>query len=143
MAEFFGSRIFEFLVLPLMAAALGVFVKMVSRNDTHASFAKEDVAVGLDLALTAMVTLLIYSIKLARMVVDAPKDPAVSADLQRRMIEYPWLVAALVFGLWGVSTVVRKLGWEERDKLRWGAGIIFPLLYGFVSLVAVVSWIGG
>lgn len=128
---------------PARAASLGVFVKIVSRNDAHAGFAKEDVAVGLDLTLTAMVTLLIYSVKLARMVAAPSIRDGGTSEIQRRMVKYPWLVAFLVFGLWEVSTVVRKLGWEARDKLRWGWGIIFPLLYGLVTLVAVVSWIGG
>jgi hypothetical protein len=48
-----GSTRFLYFAFPLLSAFAGVGLKYVSRNDQYSSFTKEDMAVGLDLILTA------------------------------------------------------------------------------------------
>lgn len=139
MAELFTSRVFQMLALPVLSALLSVFVKVVSKNDQFGTFRKEDAAVGLEVALAAIVTLLSYSVHLAKL---SRGDLAAVRELERRMLEYPWILLGLVFSLWGVSTAVRKLGWKSQVEMTLGAGVVLPLVYGIASLVIVVAWIG-
>jgi len=139
MAELFTSRVFQMLAVPVLSASLSVFVKAVSRNDQFGTFRKEDAAVGLEVALAGIITLLTYSVHLAKL---SRGDLAAVRELERRMLEYPWILLGLVFGLWGVSTAVRKFGWKSQSELAWVAGIVVPLAYGMVSLFLVVAWIG-
>lgn len=139
MAELFKSRLFQMLAVPVLSALLSVFVKAVSRNDKFGMFRKEDAAVGLEVALAAIITLLTYSVHLAKL---SRGDLAAMRELERRMLEYPWILLGLVFSLWGVSTAVRKLGWKSQVEMTLGAGVVLPLVYGIASLIIVVAWIG-
>jgi len=139
MAELFTSRVFQMLALPVLSALLSVFVKVVSKNDQFGTFRKEDAAVGLEVALAAIITLLSYSIHLAKL---SRGDRVAIRELERRMLEYPWILLGLVFSLWGVSTAVRKFGWKSQYEMVWVTGIVIPMAYGMASLFLVVAWIG-
>lgn len=121
MAELFTSRLFQMLVVPVLSALLSVFLKVVSKNDQFGTFRKEDAAVGLEVALAAIITLLTYSVHLAKL---SQGDLAGIREMEHRVLEYPWILLGLVFALWGVSTAVRKYGWKSQSEMTWGAGIV-------------------
>ena len=56
-------------------------------------------------------------------------------------MEIPRLLSAYLFGIWGLSTLVRKLGWESDDRLKTFWGIVVPDTFGLLALLVVVNWI--
>lgn len=120
--------------VPLITVGLSIFIKYVTRNDRHSGFRKEDLAVGLDLAVTALLIFITASTQLA-------KNAAQSNQITEQLASVPWILMAFLVGIWGISTVVRKLGWESDDKLKWGWGIVFPGSFGLFTLLFVVNWI--
>lgn len=133
----FGQPYFLQFCVPLIAVAASVFLKYVTRNDTHSSFKKEDLAVGLDLSVTA---LLIFVASGSRVAQQLAKDPN-NAILVAKSMGVPWILAAFIVGIWCISTVVRKLGWKADEKLHVFWGIVLPDVFGLLTLLFVVNWI--
>lgn len=113
-------------------------MKYVSRNDRFKAFRKEDLAVGLDLAVTALIIFITHSAEIARRAFASGGSATAFDD---RLIVVPWLIAAFVIGIWGLSTTVRKLGWRDEDNLNLFWGIALPDIFGLFSLIFVVNWI--
>ena len=67
----FGHPYFLQFCVPLIAVSASVFLKYVTRNDAHKSFRKEDLAVGLDISITALI---IFITAGATLRLDAPAD---------------------------------------------------------------------
>lgn len=80
MVEFLTNPLFKFGILPIGSAMLGVAVKYASRNDQYAKFKKEDIAVGLDLALTACLMFVVLTTDKAVQLISA--NNALSAILK-------------------------------------------------------------
>lgn len=112
-------------------------MKFVTRNDNHKSFKWEDLAVGLDLSVTALLIFMTAGSKLATQLAANPSD----AGLQSKLAGIPWIIAAFVIGIWGVSTLVRKAGWKGEEELKPLWGIVIPDIFGVASLLFVVNWI--
>jgi hypothetical protein len=144
MPEFFTSAVFKYFLVPLATVFLNVFVKVSSRNDRFSSFSKEDVSVGLQIAMTAIILFIANSVAISQKISSAsnPSSPEVIA-LQKQLMVSPWIIFFLVLLLWGVSTLVRKFGWESKDSQTWFVGVILPFIYGVITLAFVVTWIGG
>ena len=123
--------------VPLIAVAVSVFLKFVTRNDAHKDFKKEDLAVGLDLSVAALLIFIAASSTLAQELVKTPAD----ASLLAKSAGVPWILSAFILGIWGISTLVRKLGWVEDDKLHVFWGILVPDVFGLLVLLFVVNWI--
>jgi len=132
-----GTPYFLQFGVPLITVGLSIFIKYVTRNDRHSGFKKEDTAVGLDLAVTALLIFITGSAKLAGDL--PPSNPP--ADIVEKLAAVPWILMAFIVGIWGVSTLVRKLGWESDDKLKVFWGIIVPDAFGLSVLLFVVNWI--
>ena len=132
-----GSPYFLQFGVPLVTVGLSIFIKYVTRNDQHSGFKKEDVAVGLDLAVTALLIFITGSSQLT--VSLPPTNPP--PDVVEKLASVPWILMAFIIGIWSVSTVVRKLGWESDDKLKIFWGIVVPDIFGLVVLLFVVNWI--
>jgi hypothetical protein len=126
--------------VPLITVSLTVLVKVVSRNDRYTRFKKEDLAVGLDVAVIALILFIGDSAGLARTALTQ------SSDLLRislaRLASVPWILLAFVLGLWGVSTLIRWLGWKAQDEMNTLWGVIAPDIFGLLALFFVVNWIG-
>lgn len=134
---FLGNEIFLQFGVPLITVALSIFVKYVSRNDRHSGFRKEDLAVGLDMSVTALLIFITGSAHIASSLpANNPPDEVV-----QQLASVPWILMGFVIGIWGVSTVVRKSGWEDDDKLKISWGIIAPGLFGLLTLLFAVNWI--
>jgi hypothetical protein len=142
MPAYLAQPFFLQFIVPLITAFFSVFVKVVSRNDRFRSnrFRKEDLAIGLDLAATAVVLFVAQSADLAhRLVVEQGQDSLLTNDT---LVAVPWLVLAFVVGIWGMSTFIRWFGWEDNDNLKVVWGIAIPDILGLVMLAFVVSRIG-
>ena len=121
----------------MIAVGLSVFLKFVTRNDAHKSFKKEDLAVGLDLSVTALLIIVTAGSAMAKDLTQSSPDQALLEKTQ----SVPWIIAAYILGIWGVSTIVRKFGWKSDEDLRIGWGIALPGAFGLASLFFAVNWI--
>lgn len=121
---------------PMIASALTIFIKWSSRNDVHASFKKEDCAIGLELSVAGIFSLLSAVPTLASV------NQAGSGVTQTEIVALTLLIAlCFTLGLWVVSTIVRKIGWESESSLRLWTGLVVPLVYGFCVLFITSAWI--
>jgi hypothetical protein len=123
--------------VPLIAVAVSIFLKYVTRNDVHKDFKKEDLAVGLDISVSALLIFIAASSTFAQDLSKVPTDAALLA----KSAGVPWILSAFILGIWGISTLVRKLGWIEDDKLHIFWGIVVPDIFGLLVLLFVVNWI--
>ena len=64
--DFLAGNLFLHFFIPLIAVVLSIFLKYVSRNDNHKSFKKDDLAVGLDISVTALIIFITYSSNIVR-----------------------------------------------------------------------------
>lgn len=124
-------------IVPLITVSLSVFLKFVTRNDQHISFQKEDFAFGIDLSITA---LLIFVVSSSTLVQKSTASGATQA-LADKVNAIPWILLSIFAGIWAVSTIVRKLGWEGDGKLHIIWGISVPNVFGIIVLLFVVNWI--
>jgi hypothetical protein len=126
MEEFLTSTIFRYGIFPIGSAALGVAVRYVSRNDQYATFSKEDIAVGLQLVLTACLMLVTLTTDRALVLIQTNKalEQALAQNpidtikannlhtqaraLSNQLTTAGWLIATMILGLWSISTIVRK-----------------------------------
>jgi hypothetical protein len=157
MEEFLISPIFRYLIFPLGTAVLGVAVKYVTRNDQYAKFRKEDVAVGLDLILTAVLMLLVLTTdravalvstnqELSRVLSHKPIDASAASVLQGKALALSQqqttsivLILLMFLSLWSISTIVRKWGWQSETEMKPVIGIAIPLALGILSLILVMA----
>jgi len=89
MTSLLSSQYFQFFAIPIVAIILAVFVRIASRNDKYHIWRKEDFAVGIDIALAAILIL-------------------VTTSLNTSTEKLPGAIVILlfsVFGLWMVSTL--------------------------------------
>jgi uncharacterized membrane protein YgcG len=126
--------------VPLITVGLSIFLRYVTRNDHYSGFVKEDLAVGLDLAVTALLLFIAASAQVAQSL-PTITDTGKAAEMATQLSSVPWLLMSFVVGIWAVSTIVRKLGWESDGKLNVGWGIVVPDIFGLVALIFVVNWI--
>ena len=139
MIEILSNTYFKYLVIPLVTTFLVIFVKSASRNDKQAFLEKEDFAFGLEMGVTALLLLLANSVNIAQKVVS---DESIKIIATERLLSMAWVAPILIFGLWGMSTIVRKLGWENEKELKKFWGIILPDIFGLLILIYVVSTMG-
>lgn len=148
MLEYLANPWLAGFIAPLLASGLAVFVKWSAQNDRAAKFSKEDIAVGQELTVTAIAALVVAVPGMARHAKDAAaasQDAAIDPNFAAAEVVAATMVAvfALTLGLWLVSTVVRKAGWEDlaTGRLRLMRGVIFPLTFGLISLFGSALWI--
>lgn len=139
MIKILSNTYFKYLVVPLLTTFLVIFIKSVSRNDRHKFIKNEDFAFGLQMAVTAVLLMLGNSVTIAQGCIG---DPKLTLEANNKLLLTGWIAPVLVFGLWGVSTIVRRLGWENETELNIFWGIIFPDIFGLILLIFVVSTIG-
>jgi di/tricarboxylate transporter len=134
--QLLGSQVFIQFLVPLIAALLSVFLRYVSRSDKHTAGRKEDWAFGFDLSLAALLFFIVDSAAAVERVVTYPTQ---QPNLDK-LASTPWVLLAMFLGLWGMSTVVRKAGWEDEGRLRVFGGIVLPNFFGILLLAFAISW---
>jgi hypothetical protein len=138
MIELLSNPYFQFFVIPLLTTMLTVFVKIVSRNDRYNAVVKEDFSIGLELAITAILLLVTDTLKYANYKLSSSDK---NIGYNAKLLTVPWILLVFLIGIWGISTIIRKVGWKNANELNWWWGIIFPNLFGLSSLIFVVNWI--
>ncbi|MHB8778759.1 MAG: hypothetical protein ACYC6R_13540 [Anaerolineales bacterium] len=136
---FLANPLFLQFVVPLITVAFTIFLKVVSRNDNFKRFKKDDLAVGLEIAVTALILLITESANLAQELT-VQTGQAIPKIVDKLTVA-PWIILAFVLGIWGVSSTVRWVGWKGDDDLNIGWGIVVPDLFGLLLLFFVVNWI--
>ncbi|MEA2414580.1 MAG: hypothetical protein QOI58_1237 [Thermoanaerobaculia bacterium] len=157
MEEFLAGPVFRYAVFPILSTLLGIGVKHVTRNDRYAKFRKEDLAVGIEILLTACLMFLALTSDratnlvqanaslaavLGRLPVDAQRATQLQANvnaLSHSVAMAGWLIAFMFLGLWSVSSVVRIWGWKSETELHGRVGIALPLVLGVLALIAVMA----
>ena len=155
--EFITGDFFKYIMFPFGSAGLGIFIKIVTRNDAYNAFEKEDLAVGLDLMLSGILMYILLATDFALKLKNAQAALSIiqqnSASLQSEIItaqslvlsfteklsKSGWIIFAMLIALWSVSTIVRKWGWEQQNKLNPITGITIPLSSGVLFLIVVMS----
>lgn len=153
MIQFLSGNLFRYLIFPLGSAALGIWIKIVTRNDHYRAFLNEDIAIGLDLMLTASLLFVVvtsdrsialaaveHSISLATTSAQSKALLQAQADVLSQALEISgWIIALMFMGLWGISTFVRKFGWRSETELHPVLGIALPLTIGVLFLIFVMA----
>jgi di/tricarboxylate transporter len=146
MKQFFSSSFFVNFVIPCVTVMFSIFIKSVSRDDEQPMLKKEDFAIGFELSLASLFAFATYSAALPDRIATT-QDQVVKQALESKSAATPWLILVWVVGLWAVSTLVRKLGWNpilvgaKTKEPTWWCGIIIPSLFGLITLVLVVNWV--
>jgi len=145
MEKILASPYFKYFIVPLFAVGFSVFLKTVSRNDQYTAFKKEDLAIGLEIAVAALIIYITYCVTMADQIVsliNSGLNPGLLGSLKGKFLVVPWVLTAFVLGIWGMSTLVRRLGWKDQDSLNIFFGIVLPFIYGLLCLIFVINWIG-
>lgn len=122
--------------VPLLAVLLSVYAKCVSRNDQQKSICPEDFAVGLDLAIAALLIFIVScGVEAERPAHDSTRTGPGGCESSA-----PWIVLAMVFAIWALSTLIRKWGWRSNGQLRTGRGVVGPIAVGVAMLLFAVTW---
>lgn len=142
MNEIITSDWFQIIGVTLISTGLGIFVKYVSRNDIHnKNFRKEDLAIGLEMMITALILLITNSVNEFNKLVNPNIDETTKSIIKDDQMLVLWMLVFFLIGLWGTSTVIRKVGWENEDELKIWWGIVFPNIIGIAALLYVFTWI--
>ena len=151
--KFLASNIFRYLLFPIGSTVLGIGVKVVTRNDRYRSFMKEDMAVGLDLMLTAFLLFLALTSDRSLTLVSVDRAMEVSRGdaaglrvlqseaegIAHLLTTSGWVIALMAIGLWSASSVVRKFGWKSETELNPILGIGLPIAIGVLFLIVVMA----
>lgn len=133
---------FQIIGVTVISTGLGIFVKYVSRNDAHnKNFKKEDLAIGMEMMITALILLITNSVNEFNKLSNPKIDEAIKQIIRDSELLVPWIILIFIVGLWGTSTVIRKIGWENEDELKIWWGVVFPNIIGIASLIYVFTWI--
>ena len=129
---------FKYFIVTLITTALSIFVKVVSRNDRYVPFKKEDLAVGMEISVTGLILFITSCVDYTKALLTQLKS---QTNIEEKYMQIPWVIFALLLGLWSMSTLIRKKGWTGPETLHIWYGIILPDLYGLITLIFVVNWI--
>lgn len=157
MEQFLISSFFKYCVFPIGSAMLGVYVKYTSRNDQYSKFKKEDIAVGLELVLTACLMFVLITTdravkliktneSLSSILSSMPPNITAATELQAKaqllssqIASSGWFITLMFLGLWSLSTVVRKYGWKSETEMNPILGIALPLSFGIFAIIVVMA----
>lgn len=136
---FLANPLFLQFFVPLITVAFTIFLKVVSRNDKFNRFKKDDLAVGLEIAVTALILFITETASLAQEL--STQTEQAMPKMINKLTSAPWLILVFAFGIWGVSSIVRWIGWNNDDDLNIIWGILMPDVFGLFLLFFVVNWI--
>ncbi|WP_456314157.1 hypothetical protein [Pseudomonas shirazensis] len=141
MNEILAHPLFKDFAIPLLSVFLTIAIKVVSRKDSFMEATKEDFAIGFDLAVTSLILLVSFASRIAIEINLENNSNATEYKLKLGLV--PWLLFFFTLGLWALSTIVRRFGWEQNQnkvlKMWWG--VIFPNILGLGALLFIVNYI--
>ncbi len=137
MVEFISSQLFQYFILPLCTTLLSLIIRISTKKDSGCLFRREDFAIGMDISATAIFIILSKCAIVAGNIVRNPDLVQKGSELLIQMLVVSFV---LLMGLMAVTTVVRRLGWEQQDsRLKMFWGVIFPNIIGIIYLIIVYS----
>jgi hypothetical protein len=132
----------EYGALTFFATVFSLVVKVSLRR--QANMEREDWAIGLDLAQTAIFAML------ANTTVEAIHTFAAGGPLPNqaavaKLLVFPYLLLFLFLVLLSCSIAVRRYGWEpsrsgQPAKLNW-FGTLGPIPVGLVYMLILIKWV--
>ena len=129
------------IAVPLASAGLGVWMKSETRHSEKQPFTKQDFAIGIGLIQTACISSLTLATQKAIQLEEivskgAPKDPG--ADPLSKIMTASALFVGLLFFLFGMASMVRRIGWKDKDEMHLVRGIGIPFAAGVFCIYAVI-----
>jgi hypothetical protein len=123
-------------ILPLVIAFIAGFVKTQSRRPSQHRFNRQDLAVGLDLTITAIFGFAACALSITEL------SPGISQQDQGEQLAYiGYAEVFFIFALWLTSVLVSNYGWEEqKEELNW-LGIGLPLVLAGVAFRELAHFI--
>jgi hypothetical protein len=144
----FLTQVAQALGIPIIIVIMELATKLRIRRPHRGkgiSMAREDLQVGFNWILGALVSLLLFTLdRLGRYTSSIPHSIEMQLYYGAFFTRAAWVGAATVFVLAVVPPLVQHFGYSKRGRkyeLRWGIGVIMPDLIGLCVLVAVF-WTG-
>ncbi len=144
--SFLRSEAFRLLV-PLISAALGVWIKSDMRHPEKQMFKKEDFAIGVQLIQTACLSFLmlmtqkaiqLHTLITATTTASMPKVPPDAEKLSTFLAFSTVRLAFMLVFLFGITSMVRRTGWKNKDEMKVTPGIAVPIAAGIICLYTVI-----
>jgi hypothetical protein len=134
------SAWFRDIGVTLLSMGISVFAKIQSRNDKYGSTSWSDYAVGIDLAVSALILLVVKSL-------DHYVDLNRIGTSDQRILKTAHLLAvslsclfALTILTWLFSAFIRRWGWKNKNKLYKWSGVTLPNFIGGSILACIVHF---
>jgi hypothetical protein len=119
---------------------LSVFAKIQSTNDKHGKSSWSDYAIGIDLAVSAIILLIVksmdYYVQLNRIGLPAQKILAITQALTDSLSG----VFGFILLTWLLCAFIRGWGWKSKSKLNTWGGVLIPDGVGGLFLVWVIHY---
>jgi hypothetical protein len=135
--ELLAEPWFKYLLLPVCGLLAGAVVKSLYRKDDR-EWAKEDFAWGPDLVTSACVMMLLLtadrSVRYVNLVASSPVD---KEKMLQGLAEIfgPFFVCLMNVAILILLTLwIRRRGWQDKDQLLIGYGIVGPWVVGLLSV---------
>ena len=137
--DFVLNPYFKNFFVTICTTCITIFVKVTTRNDSHQPFRKEDLAVGFELIITAIVLILMETTDVC-IKYFKQKEMSENIVFMDKIISMPFILLFMGLFLWILSTFVRKYGWESEEKLHKIKGVILPDVCGLIMLILSVHF---
>lgn len=135
----FSTPNFKNFIIPLFTIIITSTIKIASRKDTELKTTRNDWNFGFNLIIGAIVLVLnqIFS-QVQNLCQDGA--PEIQKEDIIKMFNAIILMGFFWFIAYILSIFIRKFGWREDSKeLKWGLGIVLPILIGFLFLYVAVN----
>lgn len=138
MNEWYLNKYFVYLVLPIISIITVSFFKYGTRKDSIEFDIRDYADFYFDLSMTAL-TLLMTNLPIKFYNIISSKN----VDELKRLAPYPLYLFIFFICMYGISVVVRKHGWDEKNKLRPIIGIVIPDIISLALLFWAMVLVGG
>jgi hypothetical protein len=144
--NFLRSETFR-IAVPVVSAAVGIWIKSETRHPEKQMIRKEDFAVGVPLIQTACVSFLTVAtqkalqlhLMISNQAASVAFKPPDAAELSAFVTMSGLRLAFMLLILFGMTSVVRRYGWKTKDDIRVLQGITLPIAIGIICLYAVLK----
>ena len=140
-AEFLRSPWFEYIVLPLVATAFAVFLKVQTRPLSNGSITKQDWAVGFDLLFAVILSFATYAAALSEELVHGQLTGQQLSVLADKEVNLIYAAVFFTILLWLASAAVRARGWKDNGELN-DFGIFVPVFISVAAIMMLGDFIG-
>ena len=136
------SEGFEGVGVVILSIAISVFAKNASRSHQYSGNRRSwnEFAVGIDLAVSAIILLITKSIERFSQLHNIQSDGEGILKVSKEFALGMWCVLFLTMMMWAVSEFIRRWGWDSKNNLNRWSGVVIPNILGALFLFFVVQW---